>query len=115
EQLLALESFPQYDLLVRVDAADGEGSLGQVDTQADNGHGSPHSLLGRANNLEPARLFRRLHFLRGWSYEEVYKVFARSPRARGAHGIRARERGHIAVGGDRFDRVEDWVHSGDLA
>src|SRR5690606_17206087 len=38
---------------------------------------------------EPPRLFRRLHFLRGWSYEEVYEIFARSPRTRGAHGVRA--------------------------
>jgi len=51
EQLLALEGFAKYDLLVRIDAADGERILGQVDAEADNAHGSPHSLFGRANNL----------------------------------------------------------------
>src|SRR5690606_37056220 len=64
---------------------------------------------------DPPRLFRRLHFLRGWSYEEVYEIFARSPRTRGAHGVRARERVPVAVGGDRIDRVKDWVHGRDVA
>src|SRR5690606_25574546 len=68
-----------------------------------------------ARGDEPPRLFRRLHFLRGWSYEEVYEIFARSPRTRGAHGVRARERVPVAVGGDRIDRVKDWVHGRDVA
>jgi hypothetical protein len=34
---------------VRIDTADGERILGQVEAEADNVHGSPHSLFGRAN------------------------------------------------------------------
>ena len=30
---------------------------------------------------EPPRVYRRLHFLRGWSYEQIYEIFAGSPRA----------------------------------
>jgi hypothetical protein len=39
--------------------------------------------------FEPARVFRRLQPLRGWSDEQVYEVFTGSPGARGAHGVRA--------------------------
>ena len=30
---------------------------------------------------EPPRVYRRLHFLRGWSYEQVNEIFAGSSRA----------------------------------
>jgi hypothetical protein len=39
------------------------------------------------NSIESPRVYRRLHFLRGWSYEQVYKVFAGSPRTGSPVGV----------------------------
>ncbi len=38
--------------------------------------------LGALLGDEPPRVYRRFHFLRGWSYEQVYEIFAGSPRDR---------------------------------
>ncbi len=40
-----------------------------------------HREAARIYHLESPRVYRRLHFLRGWSYEQVYEIFAGSPRA----------------------------------
>ena len=38
---------------------------------------------------EPPRVYRRLHFLRGWSYEQSKQIFPGSEGTGGAHGFRA--------------------------
>ena len=50
-------------------------------------------------NLEPRRLYRGLHLLRGWGHGKAESVFARSPGAGGASGalIAALARGESAV------------------
>lgn len=41
------QRFPGYDVVVVVDTADGEGILGEIDTETDNmRHGFPHSSSG---------------------------------------------------------------------
>jgi hypothetical protein len=35
----------------------------------------------RLEDFEPPRVYRRLHFLRGWSYEQVNEIFAGSSGA----------------------------------
>ncbi len=37
--------------------------------------------LGDLDRFEPPRLYRRLHILRGWSYELTKTIFPRSPGA----------------------------------
>ena len=36
---------------------------------------------GVTEQTEPPRVYRRLHFLRGWSYEQVNEIFAGSSRS----------------------------------
>jgi hypothetical protein len=36
---------------------------------------------------ESPRVYRRLHFLRGWGYEQVYEIFDTSARAPGSVGL----------------------------
>jgi hypothetical protein len=39
------------------------------------------------NYIESPRVYRRLHFLRGWSYEQVNEIFTRSSRAGCTAGV----------------------------
>jgi membrane-bound lytic murein transglycosylase MltF len=68
-----------------------------------------------AADYEPARVFRRLQPLRGWSDEQVYEIFTGSSGTGGAAGVRARAGVRLAVVGDRLDRGEDWLYAGDVA
>src|SRR5229473_3593723 len=70
------------------------GRLGQI----------PRGLLGRrlaAMATEPPRDSRRLHFLRGWSHEQIDGVFTGGSRAGGTVSVREPGGARLAVGGDR--------------
>ena len=67
---------------------------------------------------EPRRVFRRLHFLRGWRHGKyVEEIFRRGPGASGTAipGAGARARVPHALGSDAVDCWEDRVHCGDDA
>jgi hypothetical protein len=61
---------------------------------------------------ESPRLPRRLRNLRGWSYGNDEEVSTGSTGAGSAHGGRAARRARFAVGGDRLDCGQDWLHGG---
>lgn len=63
---------------------------------------------------ESSRICRRLHFLRGWSYEKVSEIFNGSQRAGYWDGARKPGRALVPVGCTRFDSEQDWLHTGDL-
>jgi hypothetical protein len=65
--------------------------------------------------LEPPRVSRRLHRLRGWGHGNVEPVLTGSPGTRRPAGLGAPGRAPVAVGRHRVDRREDRVHGGDLA
>jgi hypothetical protein len=65
--------------------------------------------------LEPHRVCRRLHYLRGWGHGETKQVFPRGSRAGGADGSGAPGRPRFAVGGGAVDREQDRLHGGDVA
>ena len=65
--------------------------------------------------LEPPRVYRRLHFLRGWSYEQVNEIFPGSAGTVGTHGFRTPARIFLAVVGDVFHSEEDRLYAGDSA
>ena len=56
-----------------------ERSAERIDTRA--GH------YKRKLHTEPPRVYRRLHFFRGWSHEQVSKVFTGSPGTGGSSGF----------------------------
>ena len=71
-----------------------------------------HTMVGV---IEPPRVYRRLHFLRGWSYEQVNEIFPGSAGTVGTHGFRTPARIFFAVGGDVFHSEEDRLYAGDSA
>jgi len=71
------------------------------------------SLMGKTP--EPPRVYRRLHFLRGWSNEQSKQIFPGSTGTSGAHGFRAPARIFFAVVGDVFHCKEDWLYARDSA
>jgi transposase len=61
--------------------------------------------------VEPRRLSRRLHTLRGWSHGiNIETIFGRSERTSGADGRRASRGVWLAMGCDPVDRRQDRVH-----
>src|SRR5207245_11773028 len=66
-------------------------------------------------HVEPPRVYRRLHSLRGWGHGETEPVFPGGARASGADGVRAHPGTRVAVGGDHLDRREDRVCGRDAA
>src|SRR5688572_28403925 len=65
--------------------------------------------------IEPPRVYRRLHSLRGWGHGESEQIFSGSAGARGADGVRAHAEPRVAVGCDHLDRREDRVCGGNAA
>ncbi len=76
------------------------------------GHSSGEDV--HAIYTEPPRVYRRLQFLRGWSYEQSNEVFAGSPGTSGPASVGAARRARVSMGGDGVDREQDWVHNGEL-
>jgi len=70
---------------------------------------------GQVQKTEPPRLSRRLQTLRGWSHEQEIEIFPRVPGAGRPDGLRSSGGVWVTVGGDEFDRGEDWLYGGDVA
>ncbi len=60
--------------------------------------------------VEPPRVFRRPHCVRGWGYGKTKQILPGGPRASGADGRGARERARLTVGCDPLDRVQDRLY-----
>ena len=52
--------------------------------------------------------------MRGWGHGQIDEVFSGGSREGGSHGVGALGRVRIAVGGDRVDGVEAWLHGGNV-
>ncbi len=71
--------------------------------------------VGRWRLHESPRLSRRLQLLRGWSHEQIIKVFSGGPLAGDPAGARAPKRAQLAMGRDQIDQRQDWLQTGDTA
>ena len=102
----------------------GKPYLGHLDTGGDFIATSPKMVeelgievspigTGVANNqpttIEPYRVYRRLHFMRGWGHGKGKEVLTGGSRASGADGFGPRGGVFVQVVGDPIDCGEDWL------